>query len=359
MHPHRPQPAQWTAAAGTASCADALGAHPPMPTNGTPAPDARRAFLQAAAAALGAALGLPALAQGRYPQRPVRLIVPFPAGTSPDVIARLWSERFAKATGQPVVVDNRPGAASIIGAQAVATAPADGYTLLWTANNTFSINPFLYRSLPYKPEDFTPVTRILSVPFVLLVAADSRIRSLQDLVREARARPGGLTYASPGIGTSPHVIMARLLNAAGLSMTHVPYKDAYTPDLIAQRIDVAFDASTTTIAQLKGGKLRALGISSAARVEALKDVAPLGETFPGFVGESWHGIFAPRGTPDEVVATLVEQSQRIVESPEFRATLTGYGLVPVGGSAAGFRQFLAEDARAWSQVIRANHITVE
>lgn len=315
----------------------------------------RRLFVAASATALAPGV----IAQARYPAKPVRLVVPFPAGTSPDVIARLWGERFAKSTGQPVVVENRPGAATIIAAQAVAGAPADGYTLFWTVNNTFSINPFIYRSLPYKLDDFVPVTRILSVPFVLLVSAESKIRSLEDLVREGRARPGALNYASPGIGTSPHVIMARLLNAAGLTMTHVPYKESYLPDLMAQRIDVAFDASTTTIGNLKGGKVRALGISSASRVEALKEVAPIGDTFPGFVGESWHGVFAPRGTPDDVAATIVEHSQRVVGSADFRGTLTGYGLVPVGGTSADFRQFLSDDARAWAQVVRSNNITVD
>lgn len=298
-------------------------------------------------------------AQGVYPSRAVRLVVPFPAGTSPDVIARLWGERFSRSTGQPVVVENRPGAGTIIAAQGVATAPPDGYTLFWTVNNTFSINPYIYRSLPYKRDDFVPVTRILSVPFVLLVSAESTIRSLEDLLRAGKARPGALNYASPGIGTAPHVIMARLLNAAGLTMTHVPYKENYLPDLIAQRIDVAFDASTTTIGNLRGAKVRALGISSANRVEALADVTPLAETFPGFVGESWHGVFAPKGTPDDVVSTIVGHSQRIVGSPDFRGALTGYGLVPAGGTSAEFRQFLAADASAWAQVIRLNNITVD
>lgn len=315
----------------------------------------RRLFVGAGAFSLAPGVR----AQARYPTRPVRLIVPFPAGTSPDVIARLWGERFAKSTGQSVVVDNRPGAGTIIAAQAAASAPADGYTLFWTVNNTFSINPYVYRSLPYKLDDFVPVTRILSVPFVLLVSAESKIRSLEDLVRESKARPGALNYASPGIGTSPHVIMARLLNAAGLTMTHVPYKENYVPDLVAQRIDVAFDASTTAIGNLKGGRVRALGISSANRVEALKEVAPLADTFPGFSGESWHGVFAPKGTPDDIVSAVIEHSQRIVVAADFRGTLTGYGLVPVGGTPAEFRQFLADDARAWSQVIRSNNITVD
>jgi tripartite-type tricarboxylate transporter receptor subunit TctC len=325
----------------------------------TPARVSRRTIVAAGCAFVASTVAPAAWAQTRYPFRPVRLVVPFPAGTSPDVIARLWGERFARSTGQPVVVENRPGAGTIIAAQTVATAPADGYTLFWTVNNTFSINPSIYRSLPYRVDDFVPVTRILSVPFVLIVSAESPIRSLDDLVRAGKARPGAMNYASPGIGTSPHVVMARLLNTAGVTMTHVPYKESYIPDVIAQRIEVAFDASTTAIGNLKGGKVRALGVSSASRVEALKDVPPIAETYPGFVGESWHGVFAPKGTPDEVVATIVEHSQRIVDAPDFRATLTAYGLVPIGGTSATFRQFLAEDARAWAQVVKANNISVE
>ncbi len=319
----------------------------------------RRAVVRAGAALAAAVLSPAVLAQTRYPSRPVRLFVPFPAGTSPDVIARLWGERFAKSTGQAIVVENKPGAATIIAAQSVMTAPPDGHTLFWTVNNTFSINPFVYRKLPYSADDFVPVTRILSVPFVLLVSAESKLRTLDELVKAAKASPGTLTYASPGIGTSPHVVMARLLNAAGVTITHVPYKENYMPDVIAQRIDVAFDASTTAIGQIKGGKVRALGISSAARVEALKDIAPIGDTHPGFVGESWHGVFAPKGTPGDIVSAIVEHSQSIVGAADFRSTLTGYGLVPVGGTSSEFRRFLVDDARGWAEVIRSNNIAVE
>lgn len=319
----------------------------------------RRAALRWAGA-LAASAALPALhAQPRYPTRPVRLIVPFPAGTSPDVIARLWGERFAKLAGQPVVVDNRPGAGTLIAAQAAAAAAPDGHTLFWTVNNTFSINPFIYKKLPYSADDFVPITRILSVPFVLLVAADSPYRSLDDLVRVAKAEPGKLTYASAGVGTSLHVVMAYLLNQAGIQLTHVPYKDHYIPDVIAGRIDVALDASTTTIGQLKGGKLRALGITSAQRVDALKDIPPIAERYPGFVGESWHGVFAPKGTPDAIVDTVTAHSHQIVQSPDFRATLSGYGLVPDGSAPAAFKRFLAEDAKGWARVVQDNHITVE
>lgn len=306
--------------------------------------------------ALLAAGACGAQAQAAYPAKPVRLVVPFPAGTSPDVIARLWGNAFTQATGQAVVVDNRPGASTIIAAQAVANAPADGYTLLWTVNNTFSINPFVYKKLPYKADDFVPVTRVLSVPYVLVTSAQSSYRSLQDLLREAKARPDALSYASAGVGQGTHVALARLLNQAGVSMIHVPYKDHFVPDVIAQRVDVAFDASTGAIPQVKAGKVRALGVSSPRRIDALPEVPAIAEILPGFVGDSWHGIFAPKGTPEPALAALLAQSQRIVASPEFRASLLGYGLTPVGEAPEAFRKFLAEDAQAWSQVVKTNGI---
>jgi tripartite-type tricarboxylate transporter receptor subunit TctC len=315
----------------------------------------RRSLVAAAAATL--AVGT-ARAQA-YPSRPVRLVVPAPAGTSPDVIARQWGERFAKATGQAVVVDNKPGASSFLAAQAVATAPADGYTLLYTVNSTFSINPFVFKRLPYKAEDFAPIARILSVPYVLLVSAQSRVRTLADLIAEARSRPGQLNYSSGGIASGFHVAMARLLNEAGVTMTHVPYKDYFLPDLIAQRIDVGFDASTGAIPQIRAGKVRALGVTSAQRIEALPDVPTIAETLPGYVADSWHGLFAPRATPDAVVGALAALSQRIVDAADFRAVLRDYALTPVVGSAAEFRRFLAEDAQVWAKVVRDNHITNE
>ena len=317
----------------------------------------RRSVLAAVASVLGA--GSAHSQSPAYPSRPVRLIVPTPAGTSPDVIARLWGERFAKATGQAVVVENRLGASTVIAAQAVATAPADGYTLLYTVNNTFSINPWVFKKLPYKAEDFVPVTRILSVPYVLVTSAESKLRTLADLVREAKARPGTMSYASGGIAGGLHVVMARLLNEAGVSMTHVPYKDYFMPDVIAQRVDVAFDASTGAIAQIKGGKVRALAVASARRIEALPDVPTIAETYPGFSGDSWHGIFAPRGTPGDVIATLVAQSQRIIDAVDFRAALRDFGLTPAGGTSEQFREFLNADSRAWAEVVKDNNITVD
>lgn len=300
-----------------------------------------------------------AWAQPAYPSKPLRVIVPFPAGVSPDVVARQWAERLARLGGQPVVVENRPGASSIIATQAAAAAPADGHTLLWTVNNTFSINPYVFRKLPYKADDFTPVTQVLAVPYVLLVAADAPWRTLDDLLRDAKARPGALSYASGGIGTGLHVVMARLLNTAGASMLHVPYKDAFMPDVMGRRVDVGVDASTTAIGQIKGGRVRALAVTSAQRLEMLPEVATVGETFAGFVGDSWQGVFVPRDTPDAAVQALAALSRRIVDTADFRAVLRDYGLPPVGSTPAAFKAFLAEDARGWAKVVKDNLIAVD
>lgn len=320
---------------------------------------ARRMALRTLMASGVCLLSASSWAQASYPTKTVRLVVPFPAGTSPDVIARLWAERFSRLAGQPVVVDNRPGAGTIIAAQQVANAPADGYTLFWTVNNTLSINPFVYKKLPYKADDFVPITQILSVPFVLVVSPESPVRSLAEWVQRAQSQAGALNYASPGVGTSPHVIMARLLNAAGVRMTHVPYKDSFAPDVMAGRVDGAFDASTTAIPFVKDGKFRALAVSSPNRLADLKDVPSVAETYPGFRGESWHGVFAPKGTSEAVVRLVQDRSRLIVQSAEFSDRLMSLGLTPVGSTSSDFKAFLQEDARAWEQVVRTNGIALD
>lgn len=312
-------------------------------------------------AALAAVLALPAAswAQTGYPNKVIRVVVPFPAGSSPDVIARYWGERLSKAVGQAVIVDNKPGASSIIGAQAVATAAADGYTLLYTVNNTTSINPFIYKTLPYKAEEFVPVGRILSVPYVLVVSANSPIKTLPDLIQAAKKEPGKLNYASYGIGQGTHVAMAWFLNAAGISMMHVPYKDGGITDTIAGSVTASFEPSTTAIPQIKGGKLRALAVSGPKRVDALPGVPTVAETIPGFRGDSWHGVLAPKGTPPEVVTKLSALSHDIVATDDFRRKLQDLGLIPAGGTSAEFAKFVADDARQWGKVVKDNDIKAE
>jgi len=309
---------------------------------------------------MAGALPLLAMAQAAsYPSKPIRVVVPFGAGSSPDVIMRLMSEPMAKALGQPIVVENRAGASTIIGAQSVANAPADGYSLLYTVNNTTSINPYVYKTLPYKPQDFVPVVRVLSVPYVLVTSPQSPYKTLADLMAAAKARPDTLTYASYGIGQGTHVAMARMLNMASATMVHVPYKDSALTDLMAARVVTAFDPSTTTIPYIKAGKLHALAVSGPQRIEALPDVPTVGETFPGFVGDSWHGLLAPKGTPAEVVTKVNAVAQTIIASAGFQTRLKDLGLVPAGGSPEDFRKFLKEDAQGWAKVVRDNNIRAE
>lgn len=308
----------------------------------------RRKALMVAA---GLIASCPGWAQS-LPVKPVRLVVPFPAGTSPDVVARLWGKRMSESLGQPLIIDNKPGAASIIGVQAVLTAPADGYTLLYAVANTISINPYIYKKLPYKTEDLVPIGRLLSVPLILVVASNSPFNSLSDLVRYSKANPGKLNYSSYGVGTANHVAMARFLTSAGLSMTHVPYKDGGINDLVGGRVQVSLEPSTTALGFIKSGKLRALGVSSPKELAALPNVRPVSETFPDFAGDSWHGVFASKGTPTATLRKLEVSAQQVLSNPEFRQSLTDLGLVPATDTVDDFRQFLEEDKRAWSKVVR-------
>ena len=319
----------------------------------------RRRVLAALAAAAAALTPLAAPAQGTFPSKPIRIVVPFGAGSSPDVIVRLMSEPMAKALGQPVVIENKAGASTIIGAQAVAGAPGDGHTLLYTVNNTTSINPYVYKALPYKAEDFVPVIRVLSVPYVVVTSVQSPYKTLADLMAAAKASPGKLSYASYGIGQGTHVAMVRLLNAAGVEMLHVPYKESAATDLMAGLLTAVMEASTTAIPYIQAGKMRALAVTGPQRAEALPDVPAVNETFKGFVGDSWHGLLAPKGTPPAVVARLNEVAQKIIATPDFQRRLKDFGLVPAGGTPADFQKFLKDDAQAWAKVVRDNHIKVD
>ena len=311
---------------------------------------------------LGAALAAAAPraeAQTGFPSRPLRVVVTFGPGSSPDVIARLWGERLSRAVNQPVVVDNRAGASTIVGTQYALQQPADGHTLLYTVNNTFSLNPFVYSRLPYRTEDFVPVIRVLSVPYLLAIPANSPFRSLAEMVEAARQRPEGLSYGSYGIGQGTHVAMARLLNAASVRMTHVPYRESAINDLMAGRIDVLIEPTTTAIPFMREGRIRALATTGPRRVDALPEIPAVAETFPGFVGDSWHGVFLRAGSPPEAAQALNAQIGRIVADGEFQARLHALGLVPAGGTAEEFAAFLREDAAAWQKVARDNDIRVE
>jgi len=321
----------------------------------------RSTFCRRAASVLAAAALLcgSAFAQTPFSQKPIRMVVPFPAGASPDVTARFIADRLAKELGQPVFVDNKPGASQIIGTDVVAKAPADGSALLYTAVPSVSLNPHVFSKLPYKASDLVPVIHVVEVPFVLIVRANSPYKSVDDLVQAAKREPGKLNYATYGNGTPSHVAALQLLQNTGTTMTDVPYKDGGILDVISGVVEFSMEASAAAIPQIKAGKLRALAVSANKPVPSLPGTPLLSEILPGNQLHSWNGIFAPRGTPPQVLDRLSVALQKIVASSEFQQNAIELGLLPVGGTRAEFGSFLAKDFEEWGAVVKRNNIRLD
>jgi len=318
----------------------------------------RRTFLAATALALTAGH---ARAQS-YPNRPIKLVVPFPPGGSADALARTIGERIGKAMGQPVVVENKPGAGGIPGASAVATAPADGYTLLF-ANTNIAINPSLYKKLPYDTAAaFAPVVLMVQVPNLLLVPADLGVSSVPDLIALAKSRPGRLNYASAGNGTFPHLAVEMFKHLSGTSITHVPYKGAAPAltALLSGEVQLLSNDLVTATQHVKSGKLRALAITSATRSSALPDIPTLAEAgLRDYVAVGWQGIMAPSGTPAAVVDRLNNEINKALSDPELRASLSSQGLLVAGGSVQQFADFVRQDTARWAATVKASGASVD
>lgn len=318
----------------------------------------RRTALAAAAALMGSGL---AHAQAPYPAKLIKVVVPFPPGTSPDVVARMWAERLRAATGQTVVIDNRAGASTIIGTQTAAAAPADGYTVLYTVANTFSINPYIFPTPPYKTEDFMPVGKLLTVPHLLIAPPGAPFNTVAELVRHAKANPGAVSYASYGVGSAGHIALVQFGEAMGIQLNHVPYKDGGLNDLAAGHVGISLEPTTNALAWVKSGRIKALGITTKQRAPLLPDVPSLHDTLPGILGNSWHGIFVRTGTPPAFVDALAALSQKIVAEPSFREALLQLGLPPAAASDTrkDFEEFLKVDAREYRKAVMDNGIKVE
>lgn len=312
-----------------------------------------------ALAGLAVCLGGQAHAQQAYPTRAIKVIVPFPAGTAPDVMARFWGERLSRELGQSVVVDNKPGASTIVGTQQFVSAPADGYTFLYTASGTVSINPFVYKKLSYRASDLVPVIQMLAIPLVISVAESSPYKTLNDLINDARANPGRISYASYGVATVPHMSMAYFANSAHITLNHVPYKDGGLNDLVGGRVQTAFSPIADVLQYIKSGRVRGLAVSSRQRLESLPEVPAVAEFLPGFEGDSWHGVFAMTGTPQAVIDRVSSISQKIVASRDYKDYLASMGLVPIGGTPEAFAQSLRADSKRWMEVVRLNGISLE
>ena len=310
-----------------------------------------------------ATAAVPAFAQdaANYPVRPMRLIVPFAPGGGLDISARLIGHKLTERWGQNLVVDSRPGAATILGTEIAAKAAPDGYTVLMMTT-TFAINPGLYAKLPYDAgRDFTPVTQLNSQPNVVVVTLAFAGKSIKDLIALAKAKPGELTFATPGAGSAPHLAAEMFQRAAGVAMIHVPYKGipAAVTDVIGGRITVLFTTTISAAPHVNTGKLRALAITSAKRQASMPGVPTIGETVPGYQAEAFQGMVAPAGVPRAIVDKLAAEVARIVRLPDITQRFQLDGAEPVGSTPAEFAAFLKTEMQKWRTVIRDAGIKAE
>ncbi len=301
-------------------------------------------------------------AEQPYPARPIRLVVPFPAGGGVDISARVVGQKLAERLGASVVVDNRSGAAGIIGTDIVAKAQPDGYTLAMVAAG-HTINPGLYRKLPYDAvKDFAPVSLVVLSPGILVVGPGMRARTAREFIELARARPGQMTFSSAGTGSPPHLAMELLKSMAGIDLVHVPYKGGaeYMADVGGGRIDATITSIAAVLPLVKTGKARALAVSSRTRAAATPEVPTMMEAgVPGYEAVSWYGLLAPAGTPRAVVERLSAETVRVLRMDDVRERLTGQGLEPVGNTPREFAARITEELPKWSRVIQAAGIKIE
>ena len=311
----------------------------------------KRTLMRATAGAL-LLLAAPLSMAQAWPARPIRLVVPFPPGGLIDNMARLVGSRLSQELGQPVVIDNKPGAGGNVGAAEVARAPADGYTLLM-ASPALTISPAIYKNLPYQPSQLAPVALLGRVPNVLLVNPASGIGKVQDLVGRAKAKPGQLNYASNGNGTSLHLSAELFKRRSETFITHVPYRGAAAAitALLSGEVDMMFDNLPSAIGQIQAGKLRALAVTTAQRSTALPDVPTLAEAgMEGFNVSAWFGVAAPAGLPAPVATRLADALQKVVQQPEVAAAMQRQGADPAFMDAASAAAALNADAAQWKQV---------
>jgi tripartite-type tricarboxylate transporter receptor subunit TctC len=313
----------------------------------------RRQFLHlAAGAAALPALSRTARAQA-YPVRPVRLIVMFPAGSAPDIIARLAGQWLSERLGQQFVIENRPGFGGNIATEFVVKAPPDGYTLLMPVS-TNAVNATLYPNLSFNfVRDIAPVARIANAPFVVVVPASSPARTLSEFIAYAKANPAKINMASAGNGTSPHIFGELFQIMTGVNLVHVPYRGGYIADLLAGQVHVVFSPIPQSLELIRTGKLRALAVTTAKRVEALPDIPAVGEFVPGYEAAGWYGLGVPRNTPAEVVSKLSEAMNAALADPSAKARLADLGVQPTPMTPSEFGNFIADETNKWAKVIRS------
>lgn len=315
------------------------------------------------AAVLGLCLIAGSVTAQPYPNKPVRLIVPFPPGGVADLIARPMAEKLSLSLGQPVVIDNRAGATGTIGAAAVATAAPDGYTLLLGTTNEIAMSPTLFKSLPYDPtKAFAPVAPVAEFPNVLVVGPSVKVRTLEEFIALAKANPGKLTFASSGPGSTNHLTAELFKSIAGVDVIHVPYKGGGPAlnDLLGGHVDAMFATLPSAVPQIKAGKLKALAVTGERRSRALPDVPTASEAgAPGLVVTTWNGILAPAGTPPAVLERLQREVAAAAAMTDVRERYATVGAEPMSLSPEQFRSLIQKDYARWAQIIKQAGITAE
>ena len=315
-------------------------------------------------AALAACVVTPALAaEAVYPNRAMRLIVPFPSGSPSDVLGRLVGQRYGEALGQTVVIDNRPGAAGIIGCDTVAKAAPDGYTLLMGGTGALAINPGLRTSMPYDSvKDFAHVSLFASIPFILVASPSVPASNVKELIAALKAKPTGYNYASSGIGSPTHLAAELFKTLTGTEMAHVAYKGTgpATTDLISGQTHIMFSGITVLMPHVKAGRLRGLAVASERRSSLLSQLPTVIESgIPGFTADTWTGVLAPKGTPQAIVNRLHAEVVKMVKDTDMKERLLGLGAEPVGNTPEQFRTLIRDEITKWTKVIKTVGIKEE
>jgi tripartite-type tricarboxylate transporter receptor subunit TctC len=298
-----------------------------------------------------------------YPSRPIRLVVPYAAGGGADSVARIVAKRVGETIGQPLVIENRGGAGSIIGTEFVNKAEPDGYTLLMGQSGPISINPAVYKNLPYDPlKDFAPVTMTTAYPYLMVVSPALGVKTLQEFVALARSRPGELNYGTTGVGAANHLVTELFDSKAGIKMTHIPYRGTAlaVTDLLAGHVQVVFADPISALPHINAGTLRALAVTSKERSPVAPDVPTISESgYPGFDAIAWHGILAPANTPPAIINKLNAEIVAALKDPETKALLEKQAMQTVGDSPEAFASFIRQDIAIWKAVAEQAKVEVK
>jgi tripartite-type tricarboxylate transporter receptor subunit TctC len=311
---------------------------------------------------VGAAVQVRPAHASDYPSKPIRLVVPFPAGGPTDVTARVVAQALSKGIGQQIVVDNRAGAGGNVGAEIAANAPADGYTVFFATGGTHGINPSLYKRVPYDPvKSFDPVILVSTSPNVFVAHPRFPANTMAELIAYAKANPGKVNYATAGAGTTTHMSAELLRSLTGIDITHVPYRGSAPAmnDLLAGQVELMVDGLPSAMPHIRAGSIKALGLTTAKRIESAPDIPAIAETVPGYEAVAWFAFLVPAGTPKDVIAKLNEEANRALASDEVKRRYAELGSDPAGGPPEKLQALIGAELAKWAGVVRATGAQVE